>query len=306
MKLATIGEDYASRSIALVREHDVVDVSGPMATAGLGQRDLGEVLSAGPDAWMRLLDVARGADNGHRGIPIASVSFQVPVPRPQHVIAVAANYRAHIEETGTIEFVPGTETNPWLFNKPQSSLNPHRAAVRLPRLLGERVDWEAELGVVIGQPAHDVPVEEALTYVAGYTVVNDISARRMNVPSRTMTRPRDVFYDWLHGKWFDTFCCVGPWIVTPDEVAHPGELEITLDLNGKTMQRASTRDMIFPTEQLISFISKIVTLMPGDIIATGTPAGVGKARNRFLQPGDTMTASVEVVGSLTNSVVADE
>lgn len=304
MRLATVGADYQKRTIAAIVDERVVDLGPALAKDGRSWRDLSEVFDDGPDALHELTALANGVAGDEEGVPVEETSFLVPTPRPAHIICVAANFRDHILETGTIDFVPGHETSPWLFNKPQSALNAHGAPIRLPRQLGTQVDWEAELGVVIGRRASSVAQEEALDYVAGYTVINDVSARSMNLPNRTKVRPRDTYFDWLHGKWFDTFCCVGPWITTADEIPDPSALELSLSLNGEVSQKAMTGDMLFSPQELIAFISQIVTLVPGDVIATGTPAGTGKARGRFLLAGDVVTASVSGVGSLVNPVAA--
>jgi 2-keto-4-pentenoate hydratase/2-oxohepta-3-ene-1,7-dioic acid hydratase in catechol pathway len=172
----------------------------------------------------------------------------------------------------------------------------------LPALYGEKIDWEAELAIVIGKTGSAIAEEDVDEYIAGYTVFNDISARAMNVPKRTTLRDRDSFHDWLHGKWFDTFSCIGPWIVTADDLQNPQELDISLTLNGEMRQSSNTRMMIYPIKEMVSFISHVVTLQPGDIIATGTPSGVGKASGRFLADGDVLSVTVQGIGTLTNPV----
>ena len=276
-------------------------------------RDLTMALSASGHAWVDLsqafataggFDAVKAAASAAVGDSVATdrVRFLSPLPRPDHVLAVAANYKAHIEETGTITYAAKSESAPWFFTKPQSSINGHQSPIRLPARYGTQVDWEAELGVVIGRGGGSIAVEDAWDHIAGYTVVNDISARKMEVPERTTLRDRDSFHDWLHGKWFDTFCCVGPWIVAAEDFPHPDDVEVSLTLNGKLKQRASTRMMIFSIPELIAFISSIVTLRPGDLIATGTPEGTGKSIGRFLTDGDVVAASVAGIGTLTNPV----
>jgi len=234
---------------------------------------------------------------------LAETELLVPVTQPDHILCVAANYRAHIEETGTITYATETESSPWFFTKPQSSLNPEGAPIVLPRRYGIKVDWEAELALVIGTGGSNIREEDVFSHIAGYTVMNDISARAMDVPERTSTRDRDAFHDWLHGKWFDTFCCLGPWFVSADEIPDPTDIRVSLTLNGEEWQNASTAMMIYSIPRLVSFISSIVTLRPGDVIATGTPSGVGKSKGRFLTPGDVVAATVEGIGTLTNPVV---
>jgi 2-keto-4-pentenoate hydratase/2-oxohepta-3-ene-1,7-dioic acid hydratase in catechol pathway len=227
------------------------------------------------------------------------------VLNPPRILAVAANYRAHVLETKVIEDAAREETAPWFFDKPLKALCGNNEPIRLPPSLARKVDWEAELAVVIGKTTSKVSVERALDHVLGYTIVNDVSAREMDVPGRTKIRDRDKFHDWLHGKWFDTFLPIGPWIVTADEIPDPSKLEISLSVNEQRYQNAPTSDMLFTTAELISFASHITTLEPGSIIATGTPSGVGKASGRFLTGGDTVSITISKIGTLVNPVAAD-
>lgn len=307
MKIATINatqdEGRAVPALALVFEDKVVDIGDLVSAQNLGWRDLGDVLNAdGLDALRGMESTARQRADSGDFVALAEVKFLPPVLKPSRILAVAANYRAHVRETGTIEDAAREETAPWFFDMPQYSMNPHDGAVVLPSHLGQKIDWEAELGVVIGRVCKEVTVEEALNYVMGYTIINDISAREMSVPERTKIRDRDKFHDWLHGKWFDTFCCIGPCVVTADEIPDPQDLTISLFLNGERRQHAPTSDMLFTVAELISFASKIMTLQPGDILATGTPSGVGKASGRFLAEGDKLEITIPPIGALANSV----
>lgn len=169
-----------------------------------------------------------------------------------------------------------------------------------------RASWACELGVVIGAVAKDVPAAAALEYVAGYTVFNDISGRRIMHGPAHQPRARDPFHDWLHGKWFDSFGPMGPCLVTSDEIPDPQALQLELRLNGEVRQHASTGDMIFSVAELIEFISGFLTLEPGDLISTGTPSGVGKATGRLLRTGDVLEAEIERIGVLRSPVVGDD
>jgi 2,4-didehydro-3-deoxy-L-rhamnonate hydrolase len=298
MRYATIATPEGS-AIAAVEGDDAWDLTPALSEAGHRWVDLSQAFAAEGG-----FDAVKAAAKTTTSDPLATdaARFLSPLPRPDHVLAVAANYKAHIEETGTITYAAKAETSPWFFTKPQSSINGHQSPIRLPAKYGDQVDWEAELGVVIGKGGGSIAPEDAWDHIAGYTVVNDISARRMQVPERTTLRERDSFHDWLHGKWFDTFCCVGPWIVAAEDFPHPDDVEISLTLNGDLKQQASTKMMIFPIPELIAFISSIVTLRPGDLIATGTPEGTGKSIGRFLAESDVVAASVVGIGTLTNPV----
>jgi 2-keto-4-pentenoate hydratase/2-oxohepta-3-ene-1,7-dioic acid hydratase in catechol pathway len=301
MKLATVATPQGPSAVAAIIGNKVVDLTPPLKMVGRNWRNLSEVFDDGGLAIVTELQ-SWARDNIASAASVEGTEFLAPLPRPWRIVAVAANYKSHVVETKVIEVAEREESSPWFFDKPLASLNPHNAPIRLPPSLARSVDWEGELGVVIGKKACRISVDEALDYVAAYTMVNDISARAIEVPGRTKIRDRDKFHDWLHGKWFDTFCCVGPWIVTADEIPDPGHLTIDLSVNGQRYQHASTSEMIFKVAELISFASHISTLSPGDLIATGTPNGVGKASGRFLAPGDVVSLSISGIGTLINPV----
>ena len=212
----------------------------------------------------------------------------LPIERPQKIICVGLNYSDHAAEQGT----PAPE-KPILFAKwPNTLIGPGKPIV-IPAI-SQKVDYEAELGVVIGSRVRDVSVENALEAVAGYVCVNDVSARDLQFSDG----------QWTRGKSPDTFCPVGPAVVPAAEIPDPQALAIRAVLNGQTMQDSTTANMIFGVAEIVSFISQVITLEPGDLIATGTPAGVGVFRDPpvFLQPGDEITIEIDGVGSLTNPV----
>ncbi|WP_083459146.1 fumarylacetoacetate hydrolase family protein [Jiangella muralis] len=221
-------------------------------------------------------------------IPVASARFEVPVARPQKIVCVALNYVAHAEEGA--QAVPA---EPVIFFKPPSSLLPHGETVRCPER-SSRLDFEVELAVVIGTRARDVAVADWRDVVAGYTVLNDMTARDLQLVAIEKNQP------WDHSKGFDTFAPCGPYLVTADEIADPGSLDLSLTTDGVLRQSSNTRHMVFGVPELISVISAGITLEPGDIIATGTPSGIGR-----VDDGGTMVATVEGVGSLVNPVAYD-
>ena len=221
-------------------------------------------------------------------IPLSSLELLAPVGRDAKIICVGLNYPDHAAEGGV-----DPPDEPLIFAKLPSSVIGHGRPVILPRLSDE-VDFEAELGVVIGRRACQVSVAEARDYVFGYTCVNDVSARDLQV--------RDQ--QWTRAKSLDTFCPVGPWIVTADEVPDPQALGIRCLLNGEVMQDSSTASMIFGVNDLVSFISQGITLEPGDLIATGTPGGVGFLRHppRYLSRGDVVRVEIDRIGYLDSPV----
>jgi acylpyruvate hydrolase len=235
----------------------------------------------------------QGAADGVDGTshPLADVELLAPVPRPGKVVCVGLNYRSHLAEIG--ERAP---EYPILFHKAATSVVGHRQAVVLPRV-SRQVDYEGELAVVIGRRAKYVAEPDALAHVAGYTCANDVSAHDLEF--RTS--------QWTSGKMLDTFCPLGPVLLTADEAPDPAALRLTTTLNGRTVQDARTSDMVFSVPFLVSYVSSLATLEPGDVILTGTPAGIGCNRNPqvFLQPGDRVSVSLDGVGTLTNPVVAE-
>lgn len=212
---------------------------------------------------------------------------------PSAILCIGLNYRKHAEETGA-----ALPKHPVLFMKNPAALNHPDQPIVIPRVCREtpQVDFECELAVVIGKAARDVPVERSLEHVAGYTIGNDVSARWWQKESGGG--------QWVRGKSFDTFCPLGPVMVTPDELGDPQTLGLTTKLNGRVMQEASTSDMIFPVAELISRLSQGMTLLTGTVLLTGTPSGVGMARKPplYLQEGDELELTLDRIGTLRNPV----
>jgi 2,4-diketo-3-deoxy-L-fuconate hydrolase len=222
----------------------------------------------------------------------AGVRLGVPVKGVGKIVAIGLNYADHAKESNLP--IP---TEPVMFMKALSSLTGPNDEVMLPKD-STHSDWEVELAVVIGKTARYVEEADALSYVAGYTIANDVS-ERFNQKQRGS--------QWSKGKGHDTFCPVGPWLVTPDEVADPQDLDMFLDVNGERMQTGNTRTMIFDVKQIISYVSQYMTLYPGDLLITGTPPGVGEGKKPdaiYLKQGDTMRLGIAGLGEQTQQVVA--
>ena len=199
--------------------------------------------------------------------------------------------------------VERAETFPWVFMKPPTTTLSHPGdPVKLPEVSPASIDYELELAVIIGRHAKGVSESDALEYVAGYTIINDISDRRFRPNPKRKTRERDSFFDWLHGKWHDGFCPCGPCVTSRDAVPDPQTLALQLHVNGDLRQDASTAQQVFPVAALIEFISSFVTLEPGDMISTGTPAGVGNAQGVFLREGDQIDATISSIGKLVTRI----
>ena len=224
-------------------------------------------------------------------LPLDKVKLLAPIPRPNKLICVGLNYLDHAKETGAE--VPKVPT---IFNKFATAVIGPGENVVLPKV-SKAPDYEAELAFVIGVGGRHIAAEDWSKHVFGYTIVNDVSARDYQ---RATTQ-------WLMGKTFDTFAPIGPWIVTADEIPDPHALDIQLEINGEVLQDSNTRELIFKVPELIAFLSSVFTLEPGDIVSTGTPAGVGFTRKppRFLRPGEEMVVRIEGIGELRNPIVAE-
>ncbi len=262
---------------------------------------------AGFEDCRKLTSWVRQAPAELHGVALATESVQllVPIPRPNKLLLLAGNYADHIREGGGVA-AERAETFPYVFMKPPTTtLTDPGQPVRIPRVSPGAIDWELELAVVMGRTAKGVSEAEALEYVAGYTVINDISDRKFRPNAERKKRPRDEFFDWLHGKWHDSFCPCGPCITSAHLVSDPQKLDMELRLNGQVRQQSSTAAQIFSVAAVIAFISSFVTLEPGDMISTGTPSGVGNSTGTYLKPGDKLEARIAGIGTLVSPVVAE-
>jgi 2-keto-4-pentenoate hydratase/2-oxohepta-3-ene-1,7-dioic acid hydratase in catechol pathway len=235
-------------------------------------------------------------------IPASDVRLLVPIANPPKMLFLAGNYAKHIAERGGAA-VERQETFPYVFMKaPSTTLTHPGDPIVIPHLSPDQIDWECELGIVIGRRCRHVDEDEAMGCIAGYTIVNDISDRAFKPNPNRKPRDRDKFFDWMHGKWHDSFCPMGPCVLSADVVPDPQDLPIKLSVNGQVMQDATTADMVFPVSAIVSFLSGFMTLLPGDVIATGTPSGVGSASGTFLRAGDVVRATIGPIGILQNPV----
>jgi 2,4-didehydro-3-deoxy-L-rhamnonate hydrolase len=236
-------------------------------------------------------------------VDLQNVKLCAPIERPGKIVCLAGNYRAHIAESGYVEPERQARFTQQLFLKPSTSLIGDNDVIALGKQ-NVKVGWENELAVIIGKRGKNISEKDAYDYVFGYTILNDISERGLNsrIENRHQ-REMDGFCDWLAGKWFDGFAPCGPWIVTKDEIADPHNLKIQFYLNGELRQFGTTSEMIFTIPEQIAYISSIMTLEPGDIISTGTPAGAGLGdKATSLADGDELVSQIEGIGMLTNKV----
>jgi 2-keto-4-pentenoate hydratase/2-oxohepta-3-ene-1,7-dioic acid hydratase in catechol pathway len=234
----------------------------------------------------------------------SAIKLLAPIPDPGKILALAGNYAKHIIEAGLklgLSNSPRKTTVPRPFLKPDTVINHPNSIIPWP-VYSKEIDYEIELAVVIGKTAKCVSPQKAQEVIGGYTIANDVSARSVTFKEGREKRPWDEFYDWLGGKWADGFLPLGPCIVTADEIDNPQNLQMALKVNGQIRQNANTSDMIFNVYEIVSFLSYMMTLEPGDIIATGTPEGVAMATGNFLKAGDSIECTIEKIGTLTNTL----
>lgn len=245
-------------------------------------------LAAGEPAKLQM---QRLIDSSSERIPFADVMVLAPVPRPGKFLGIGLNYADHISETGREK-----PEYPTFFTKQSTCVIAHGQAIHCPEV-SEKVDYEGELAFVIGKRCKHVPVEKAHEVIGGYTICNDVTVRDWQ--QRTPT--------WTLGKSFDTHGPMGPWLVTADEIADPHKLSLKTWVDDELRQNANTGEMIFNCYEMVAYLSQVMTLEPGDVISTGTPAGVGvKMKPRgYLKPGQTVRIEIESIGTLTNPVVAE-
>ena len=307
MKLTTFDKDGTSRLGVLHGERviDLASASEAYSQGAPAHRDIQPGIPASMTAYFEDIGEARqtinqlvswagetAAENQSPTFihPLSEIKFAPLIEQPSKIICLGLNYADHCREQNFE--IP---TSIILFAKFPSSITGPEGAISWPQDVTQQVDYEAELGVVIGKTARKVSAQDAYQYIAGYTIVNDVSARDVQFSDK----------QWVRGKSFDTFCPIGPYLVTTDEISDPHQLDIRCWLNGELMQDSNTDQMIFKIPEAIEFISKTCTLLPGDIICTGTPDGVGVFREPqvFLKPGDVVEIEIDRIGRLRNPVV---
>jgi len=258
--------------------------------AAAGFSDMLAVLASGPEGRAKIETFVQypSADST---FPLASVRLLAPVPRPPKLICIGLNYRDHAAEAH--QEIPKVPT---IFAKFSNVVIGPGDAIVLPKI-SRKPDYEAEFMFVIGTGGRNIAAENWQQHVFGYTVFNDVSARDFQMATS----------QWMIGKTFDTFAPMGPYLVTADEISDPHALDISLRIGSEVLQHSNTRELIFKIPELVAYLSSVVTLEPGDVIATGTPAGVGFARKppRYLQPGEEVIIRIEGIGELRNPVIAE-
>lgn len=281
MKLITFRDGDTTRIGAVVEDSIVV-------AANEMPRQMEDFLAAGDAAIEAMQSLIAGSG---RRRPLAEATLLAPLQRPQKFFGVSLNYEDHIRETGLER-----PEYPTVFNKQTSCIIGPGTPIHRPRI-SEKLDYEGELGMVIGKRCRHVPRDKAAGVIGGYLIVNDISVRDWQMRSHT----------WTLGKSFDTHGPIGPWLVTPDEIGDPHNLDLKTWVNDELRQSTNTCHLIFDCYALVEYLSTVMTLMPGDIIATGTSSGVGvKMKPRgYLKPGDTVTVEIEKIGQISNPVIME-
>ena len=284
----------------ILTDKGVVDINSLLPDETIGGC-MKRLLERGSDFLKKAESLAASADSF---VPLSDVKLLAPVGHTGKLIALAGNYLKHIIEAGKtlgLSESPENRTVPRPFMMPNTVISNPNDEIPWPSY-SEEVDYEVELAVVIGKKGKCIRVKDSLDHVAGYTIANDVSARSVTFKEDRAERPWDEFYDWLNGKWSDGFLPLGPYIVTANEVGDVQNLGLKLKVNGQVRQNANTGQMIFGVAEIVSFVSHIMTLQPGDIIATGTPEGVGMATGDFLKPGDEVECRIEKIGSMKNTL----
>jgi 2-keto-4-pentenoate hydratase/2-oxohepta-3-ene-1,7-dioic acid hydratase in catechol pathway len=286
MRFLTFEVDGQVRPGLLTSSHTVVDLSPA------GFSSLLDLIEKGPEGIAAAAQYANTATKESvQQYALSEVKLKAPIPRPKKLLCVGLNYRDHAIETNSE--IPSVPT---IFAKMSTSVIAAGENIVLPKV-SKSPDYEAEFAFVIGRGGRHIKAEDWAQHVFGYTIVNDVSGRDYQKATT----------QWLMGKSFDTFAPMGPWIVTADEIPDPHNVDVQIEINGEQLQNSNTRELIFKIPDLIAFLSSVFTLEPGDIVSTGTPAGVGVARNpqRFLRPGDDVIVKIPAIGELRNPVVAE-
>jgi 2-keto-4-pentenoate hydratase/2-oxohepta-3-ene-1,7-dioic acid hydratase in catechol pathway len=303
MKLVTYLASAGSARLGVVTGQMVHDLAGLAQGFGLQLPSaMLEFLRLGDNglALAREVMARANASGAWPGTPLSDVRLLAPIPRPPKLLALAGNYQEHIKEAGQAAVIKSRIT-PRLFMKPATSVAGPGQPILLPNV-SSTIDWELEMLIVIGTGGKDIPAAEALAHVAGYSIFNDISSRTLHIAQGRDLRDGDGWFDWLLGKWQDSSGPMGPYLVTRDEVAAPNNLRLRLWVNDQLKQDANTGQMIFGVAETIAFASQYMTLEAGDVIATGTPSGVGATTGNYLKAGDVVRGEIEGLGVLINPV----
>jgi 2-keto-4-pentenoate hydratase/2-oxohepta-3-ene-1,7-dioic acid hydratase in catechol pathway len=292
VRLVTFRAAGSERRLGAVLDDRVIDITDAVEKAARKPASMTTLIATGE---LCLREIRSAVANSSGGVPLAETCLEAPVTRPGKIIGVGLNYTAHVDESSrSLDTSAALPERPVLFSKPATAVIGPGGVIRHDHRLTRELDWEVELAVVIGRRIREVDADGALEHVFGYTVMNDISARDQRRSGQ-----------WFFSKGQDSYAPMGPLIITADEIPDPHALGLRLRVNGAVKQESNTAQMLFRISELIADISSGMTLEPGDIISTGSPAGVGASRNppEFLRPGDVVEAEIDGIGTLRNEVV---
>lgn len=302
MKFVSYSKDGGAFRAGLSLDGKVVDLAdGATAIGATLPSNVVDILALGEAGITIAGDVADAAVDGN--VPTVAegdVTLGAAIQTPPTIFLLAGNYQSHIIEGGG-SAVDKEKINPRPFIKPSTAIIGTGDPILIPPD-SETLDYEIEIAAVIGKAGRHISVDEANDYLAGYTVFNDVSARSLKIAEGREERPGDLWFDWLLGKWCDSFAAIGPYLVTKDESGDPSTLEMALTVNGELRQHSDAGEMIFSIPESVAFLSRFVTLRPGDLICMGTPGGVGAATETYLKAGDHVVAKIEKLGTLENTV----
>lgn len=299
MKLVNTRADDGALSPGIVTTRGIVPLAEAATVLGIpapaSTVDVLAAEAATPGTLARLAEAAASLE------PLPGNPALGPaIANPPKLFCLAGNYQSHLTEGGG-QGVNKAEITPRFFIKPNTAIVGTGDPIRIP-VVSETVDYEIEIAAVIGTGGKEIPLDEAESHIAGYVVFNDISARHLKGLEHRKTRHMDDFFDWLVGKWCDSFAVVGPYLVTRDEIPDPTHLEMSLTVNGVLRQHSSAGEMIFTAPEAIAWISRFLTLEPGDLICMGTPGGVGETTQTYLTSGDSVVGAIEGLGEIANPV----
>lgn len=302
MKLSTYVTPDGTRRAGIAVDGGVVDLAhGADALGCRIPADVVSLLRAGETGMAVARRVAAEGAAGRLPVwPEGEVRLTAAVPDPPAMYLLAGNYQAHIVEGGAAP-VDKNRITPRPFIKPVTAVVGTGDPLLIPAD-SDTLDYEIEIAAVIGTRAHRVTGDQAEEHVVGYVVFNDVSARSLKIAEGRVARDGDEWFDWLLGKWCDSFAAIGPYLVTREEAGDPGRLEMALRVNGELRQHSSAGEMIFTIPEALAFLSRFVTLEPGTLLCMGTPGGVGDATQTYLKPGDVVEAEIEGLGQLVNVV----
>jgi 2-keto-4-pentenoate hydratase/2-oxohepta-3-ene-1,7-dioic acid hydratase in catechol pathway len=302
LKLVTYLAQNTTPRAGIATNNTIIDLAEAATTLNLDlPSSIAALLRLGAPGLDTARQIAEAAASGRlQGKPETDVKLTAAITDPHAIFLLAGNYQSHIVEGGDAP-VDKSRITPRPFMKPNTAIIGTGDPILVPPD-SDTLDYEIEIAAVVGTRTRHVSVEDAESHIAGYVVFNDVSARSLKIDQNRTPREGDGLFDWLLGKWCDSFAAIGPYLVTRDETGDPNTLEMALHVNGELRQHSSAGEMIFTIPEALAFLSRFVTLQPGSLLCMGTPGGVGATTATYLKPGDVVSARIERLGELVNTV----